>query len=344
MSSAAYATGGWSLALNYGGNNICLFLENTGLDMPVASAVGTGVTRNTWGHVVGSYNSSDNTVNLYLNGVLVKTQIITTGAGTITNILYIGRPTQGGWNFFTGDLAIARIYNRALTAAEVNQNYLASLSRFAAPPVVIDSSLKLWLDAANPSSYSGTGSTWTDLSGTGNNGTIYPGVAYNASGWFDFTADTGEVRLANQPTGFAYGAAPGTISGWFKTSGTTGFILSYGASSTNNARYIGFISGSYCAGIWTNDLVLSSPSVVLDTWTHMAHVYDGTILYLYLNGVRVASGARTLNTLVNNANVGALTNYDRSSNKSIAQVQVYNRALSDNEIYQNYLALRGRFV
>jgi hypothetical protein len=76
----------------------------------------------------------------------------------------------------------------------------------------------------------------------------------------------------------------------------------------------------------------------------MAQVYDGTILYLYLNGVRVASGARTLNTLVGNANVGALTNYDRSSNKSIAQVQVYNRALSDNEIYQNYLALRGRFV
>jgi hypothetical protein len=312
-----------------------------------AGGAGLGVQLATgvWQNLV--YTKNGNSIVGYLNGVQART--VTTAN---SNVVYlngrnftIGRWVSGafeGPRCFKGDMAQVQVYNRGLSAAEVKQNYNALLGRFS-NQIVIDSSLKLWLDAGDVNSYPRTGSTWTDISGTGNNGAIQSGVTYNTSGWFDFTANTGYVSLANQPTGFSYGAAPGTICGWFKTSGNTGFILSYGTSSTNAARYIGFISGSYYAGVWTNDLVLGSPSVALNTWTHMAEVYDGTTLYLYLNGTLVASGERALNTQVGNAYIGALTNLDRSSAKSIAEVQVYNRALSAVEVSQNFNATRKRY-
>ena len=41
---------------------------------------------------------------------------------------------------------------------------------------IVTDGLKLWLDASNPASYPGTGTTWFDLSGNGNNGTMVNGV------------------------------------------------------------------------------------------------------------------------------------------------------------------------
>jgi hypothetical protein len=47
-------------------------------------------------------------------------------------------------------------------------------------PAIIRSNLVLCLDAANPKSYPGSGTTWTDLSGFGNNGTLINGVGYSS--------------------------------------------------------------------------------------------------------------------------------------------------------------------
>ena len=41
---------------------------------------------------------------------------------------------------------------------------------------IVTDGLKLWLDASNPASYPGSGTTWFDLSGNGNNGTMMGGV------------------------------------------------------------------------------------------------------------------------------------------------------------------------
>ena len=46
---------------------------------------------------------------------------------------------------------------------------------------IVTDGLKLWLDASNPASYPGGGTTWYDLSGNGNNGTMVNGVAYNSA-------------------------------------------------------------------------------------------------------------------------------------------------------------------
>ena len=46
------------------------------------------------------------------------------------------------------------------------------------------SNLVLHLDATNTKSYSGSGNTWYDISGYGNNGTLNNGVLYNSYGGF----------------------------------------------------------------------------------------------------------------------------------------------------------------
>ena len=47
-------------------------------------------------------------------------------------------------------------------------------------PSIVTNGLVLCLDAANSKSYPGSGTTWTDLSGRGNNGTLVNGVGYNS--------------------------------------------------------------------------------------------------------------------------------------------------------------------
>jgi hypothetical protein len=302
-----------------------------------------------WQNLV--YIKNGNTLVGYLNGVLART--VTTND---SNVFYqsgrnftIGRWVSGGFEgprYFKGDIAHVQVYNRGLSAAEVTQNYNALLGRFGTQ-IVVDSSLKLWLDAGNSASYSGLGSTWTDISGTGNSGAIQSGVTYNASGWFDFNGTSGYVSLANQPTGFAYGAAPGTICAWAKTNSISGgftSIFAYGTASIAQSRFIIINNAEWIAGgfgLTTIDITASG--VPLNTWVHVTQVYDGTTAYFYINGVLAVSAARSWNTTVGIASVGRQTNSREHWNGSIAEVQVYNRALNNNEINQNYNATRKRY-
>ena len=191
--------------------------------------------------------------------------------------------------------------------------------------------------------------TWTDISATGNNGSIQTGVAHNALGWFDFNGTTGYVGLANQPTGFAYGAEPGTICAWAKTntiSGGWSWIFSYGSPSSGNSRFIGINGSTYHAGGFGGTGVtgdVTAGGVPLNTWVHVTEVYDSTTAYLYLNGVLAASAAKSWNTTVGIASVGRQTRGDEFWNGSIAQVQVYSRALSATEVAQNFKAGAPRY-
>jgi len=95
------------------------------------NTTGFSPTLNTWYHLVGTYDSS--VINFYVNGTL----------DSFLN--YAGTPSSGGeiriarrWdgaannsiNFFPGDIAIVRIYNRPFTAAEVADNFNTERSRF----------------------------------------------------------------------------------------------------------------------------------------------------------------------------------------------------------------------
>ena len=87
-----------------------------------------------WNHIVATYDGSSNNtgLNLYLNGSLV-TNVSRTGTissditGTIN--FNIGANNSNS-NFFDGKIAVARVYNKELSAAEALQNYNALKGRF----------------------------------------------------------------------------------------------------------------------------------------------------------------------------------------------------------------------
>ena len=93
------------------------------------------------------------------------------------------------------DVGTVRVYNRALSAAEVSQNYNALAPRFAVPQIVTDG-LVLNLDAGNSASYPGSGTTWSDLSGNGRTATINGSPTFT-NGYFDITGDTTYISLSN---------------------------------------------------------------------------------------------------------------------------------------------------
>ena len=108
-----------------------------------ANGVGIGYVSytpalNTWLHLVGVYNGS--VVTLYVNGVSVGTPASLSGnmnAGSAVNTVRIGKQAETGW-CFNGLIDDVRIYNRALSASEVQQLYVNPYAMFERRPVWMD--------------------------------------------------------------------------------------------------------------------------------------------------------------------------------------------------------------
>jgi len=301
-----------------------------------------GAFINGWNHVVGSYNSLDNSVNLYLNGKLVKSQIITTSAGQTSNLLYIGRPTQGGWNFFTGDIALTKIYDRALTELEVAQNYNATSGRFGTP-MVMDASLKLLLDAGSPTSYPGSGSTWTDLSGNSNNVTLYNSPTYSTlnGGMLTFNGSYGLTTSTSVLSSTAY-----TKMAWFRFAGLGGPNNIISGNGEDHAFWGGNSTKLRAGHQNTGFVALQSiTDLVPNVWFFGAVSFNTTTGWkLYLNGKLEATSSNTTTfTGVGNIEIGGFAGAGNYLNGDIAIAGVYNRVLTDAEIQQNFNADRARF-
>ncbi len=125
--------GGWMLNVNSdSGNKFDFSVNVSGTWRTWVTSGGTfstPLTINTWYHLVGIYNGS--VIALYLNGALIN-QFSAVGtiqyAGSLSNLL-IGQ-NGGGASYFPGRIAVAKVYNRALSSSEVQQNYNALKSRF----------------------------------------------------------------------------------------------------------------------------------------------------------------------------------------------------------------------
>ena len=90
------------------------------------------VSPNNWVHICGVFNWSSSLLTLYKNGGSVTSSTALNLTGTITNDSALNLMRRGnGFNYVTGRLSNLKIYNRALTAAEVRQNFNALRSRFS---------------------------------------------------------------------------------------------------------------------------------------------------------------------------------------------------------------------
>lgn len=87
------------------------------------------ISHNTWYHVVGTYDKSN--MKIYLNGIYNNGTVLTEDINySWSTILSIGRKNATDGEYFNGNIAAIKLYNRALTASEILQNYNALKSRF----------------------------------------------------------------------------------------------------------------------------------------------------------------------------------------------------------------------
>ena len=205
--------------------------------------------------------------------------------------------------------------------------------------------LVLALDAGNIKSYPGSGTNWTDLIGSGNSGTLVGGPSYGSISGGSIVFDGTNDNVSIGTNGFSFGSSPGTLSAWAKTGDrySTRTIVSYGNATSNQARFLGIgASNFYFSGYGSS---ISASGLSYDTWFNLVGVYDGTNASMYINGALV-SGPTSMswNTTASNAGIGKNVNNSEYWKGDVAQVQIYNRALSAAEIQQNYNALKGRYA
>lgn len=234
-------------------------------------------------------------------------------------------------------------------------------------PRIMRNNLTLHLDAANPKSYSGSGTAWNDLSGEGNNYTMYGTVPYlsDNNGCWDFTSlEAGTA--GSSPLGFtaSYGmpfstTESFTIMSWiYQTTdaGQTGLFSNAGGA--DGVRFGPAGGGIYYLISGTADAnkegVLGNGTFSLNEWVHICVVYDrqddlGTgneSVYGYINGEFVESATLpSPQTAIGSASTPGIvrSNCCQRFIGKLATMSVYSKALGSTEVKENFRALRGRF-
>jgi hypothetical protein len=309
---------------------------------------GYTLTANNWYHIVGTCDSSQN-ITLYVNAV---SQASGTGTGTPTTSTG-GIRLMRRWdleNYWGGRLGVVRIYDIALTSTQITQNYLAEKSRFMS---IVASGLVLYLDTNNVTSYPGSGTVWYDLSGNGNNATLQTSDNIIASG-------SGYNVLTTGPSGIVVNTAVNlpqsyTKSLWiyFTSAPTTnGNLMSSGNGGTGLHYFWGngssqFFSAGHDAGSGVVGYITDTVAYTTGVWINYVLTYDNssTTMKMYHNGVLSAT---TTNGGMNwsGGNMVSIGDFEGSyniNNAYIDVVLVYNRAITSEEVMQNYSVVKGRY-
>jgi hypothetical protein len=215
--------------------------------------------------------------------------------------------------------------------------------------------LVLALDAGNRKSYSGSGTTWNDLSGRGNTGTLVNGVGYNSGNGGSLSFDgTDDYVINSSTTDIPTGNSSRTIQFWVYPKADTNNFIQLGTGGGGNQVYIvNFYNITGTRYLFTdgvnaaNNLTISGAQLpTLNTWNHITFGSSGQNWFYYVNAVSQASGtwSTTINTIGQKVIIGKRDDtVQLTTNGNISQVSIYNRALSASEIQQNFNALRGRF-
>lgn len=223
--------------------------------------------------------------------------------------------------------------------------------RFVFGPDIVTNGLILYFDAANKFSYSGTGTSWVDISGNGNTGTLLNGPTFNSenAGGLVFDGINEYVNL------LFTNPKEETIIVWTKSNTSTwnnfGFISS---SRAQNGHIIHPNQGTTTVDFY----ILNSgggytqiggvtPSQIMTPNMYSITTNGSNSHKCYLNGVlrgtSTTSITRTSTPSIAGYVVAKDDYYSRYGNATFYLVMRYNRELSSQEILQNYNSMKGRF-
>jgi hypothetical protein len=303
---------------------------------------------NQWSHLLLTRDASNNT-SVYLNGIGS-----TSSSQSYSNTLQMNQ--IGRYSAFTnvynvkGSIGEIKIYNRALSASEVLQNYNASKKRYLPEENIIKNGLVLNIDSANYLSYVGTLNTAYDLSGFGNTATLVNGTGFTGTNGgaflFDGTNDYISMGTASsvKPTQLSFAC-------FFKINAITSVNVIAGKQGVGNgaASYAVVVQNgqlhfriSNSSGAEYNASTAFSNT---STYNYAVGTYDGSNLRLYLNGASVGSSSVAI-TIAYSDSYPLLMGYYANSiatNMNVGSLKLYNRALSATEVMQNFNAMRERY-
>ena len=230
-------------------------------------------------------------------------------------------------------------------------------------PRIVTDGLVLALDAGNTKSYPGSGTTWNDLSGNSNNGTLTNGPTFDSGNGGSIVFDGSDDVINGTINGSIF-TGNFTQSAWiYKLNNTQIWqgVFTNSSPATNNTYLMTFGRGSVNApynSVGVNRVGVSDAGVFLDIGTHINRwlyiviTKTGSTLniYCYKDGSLLqSSGTITWNS----GNFATTNNYQIGRHwaggsvvplqGNISNVTVYNRALTASEIKQNFNAIRGRY-
>ena len=222
-------------------------------------------------------------------------------------------------------------------------------------PDIVENGLTLFLDASNIRSYPGSGTTWSDLSGNGNNFSLINGPTFSAANLGSIVFDGVDDYLQISSLVWDYNNNF-TIQFWFTPSslgGANGYGLFFNGNpglNTNRVQIAGTSDGSIylnSVGSSLGDSFVSAAGLVsVGNWYNFAAIRNSGVITVYLNGVSVASG--NVNYAVSQQS-NLYVGFVRSSgalwylNGRMSSILINNRSLSVNEVLQNYNATKSRF-
>ena len=218
-------------------------------------------------------------------------------------------------------------------------------------PRIVTDGLVLALDAGNTKSYPGSGTTWSDLSGNSNSGTLTNGPTFNSDNNGSIVFDGSDDVVSISDSSSIDVTPTVTISSWINPSGFGGG--NYGRIIDSQDSYNFFLdnttsSGTNAIRYWPNtgDALSVNNVVTLNEWANFTVVHSGSNVVIYKNGISIGTSGSfsTLPSTSSGLTIGNRDDNAREFEGKISQVLVYDTALTAAEVKQNYDALKGRYA
>lgn len=232
-----------------------------------------------------------------------------------------------------------------------NMSYYAK--RFFGQQGIVTDGLKLWLDASNPVSYPGSGTTWYDLSGNSDNATLYGPIVFednslkfngiNNSTYVmtslksnfissDFTFSIWVKRIGDSPSSI------GSYIGNFSLGNKSGYVLANVNSDTSLSIWYG--NGSAFPGYTISNLTTNK------NWINITTSYTSGVERVYVNGIIVLTRNISIYQAQNSRIIIGKWAYDYSEyvlNGYVRESIVYNKGLSGSQVLQNFNATKSKY-
>ena len=321
------------------------------------------------------YNVSPETLALKEGNFWIGTGDVSKGPSVNTNYWNGITPPTGGYTIYLSGVSQVPVAYVAANDAELisltnrigTQNFTTveqCLSWYLTQPdkmvlnrdyeSIVTDGLVLNLDAGFFPSYPKSGTTWYDVSSGGNNGTLINAPSYSSP-------DGGSIKFdgTNDYVGIPFNSNlvtnTLTLNMWLYP--VDGYYPIPFAALPNSSTLNGFmLYQRNVENLWwwaignTSGTDLVTTSLTRNVWVNLTGTYNGSTIRLYKNGSLVSTGSssRTINFTSASVNGNLRIASDINSayltfSGNVSTVQIYNKALSETEVLQNFNAQKGRF-